>query len=104
MLLYIIIERKIDLAKKEEKEIKVSSGTVSKSLAGCISTYIEQGIDVKLTAVGAGALNQMYKALAIARGFLALKGMELLIIPGFGSFTDSNGVEKSTLIAKVVIR
>jgi stage V sporulation protein S len=38
-----------------------------------------------IQAIGAGAVNQAIKAAAIARGFLALDGLDVVCIP---SFTD----------------
>jgi stage V sporulation protein S len=36
-----------------------------------------------LLAIGAGAINQAVKAIAIARGFVAPSGMDLICIPAF---------------------
>lgn len=37
----------------------------------------------EIQAVGAGALNQAIKAIAIARGFVAPSGMDLVCVPAF---------------------
>ena len=37
----------------------------------------------KAKAIGAGALNQAIKAVAIARGFVAPSGVDLICIPAF---------------------
>ena len=44
----------------------------------------EEG-SAEIQAVGAGALNQAIKAIAIAKGFLAPSGIEIACVP---SFTD----------------
>ena len=41
----------------------------------------------EIQAIGAGALNQAVKAIAIARGFVAPSGMDLVCVP---AFTDIN--------------
>jgi stage V sporulation protein S len=56
-----------------------SPNAVAGALAGCIR---ERGC-AELQAIGAGALNQAVKAIAIARGFVAPSGMDLIFIPGF---------------------
>ena len=40
---------------------------------------------VEVQAVGAGAANQAIKAIAIARGYLAPLGIDLICIPAFAS-------------------
>ena len=42
----------------------------------------EKGI-AEVQSIGAGALNQAVKAVAIARGFLAPLGIELVCVPAF---------------------
>ena len=46
------------------------------------SVYKENG-KVELQAIGAGALNQAIKGIAIARGFVAPSGIDLVCIPAF---------------------
>jgi stage V sporulation protein S len=43
----------------------------------------ENKAKVELRAIGAGALNQAIKAVAIARGFIAPSGVDLICIPAF---------------------
>ena len=56
---------------------------VAGALAGCIR---EQGI-AELQAIGAGAVNQAVKAVAIARGFLSAVNIDLICIPEFTEIT-----------------
>ena len=44
---------------------------------------VRQHGSVEVQVVGAGALNQAIKAVAIARGFLAPGGVDLMCIPTF---------------------
>ncbi|KIL47791.1 MULTISPECIES: stage V sporulation protein S [Jeotgalibacillus] len=63
--------------------LKVSSRSNPNSVAGALAGVLrEQGM-VEVQAIGAGALNQAVKAVAIARGFVAPGGVDLICIPAF---------------------
>lgn len=63
--------------------LKVSSKSSPNSLAGAITGLIKENGKVEMQAIGAGAINQAVKAVAIARGFVASSGMELSCMPAF---------------------
>ncbi len=63
--------------------LKVSSKSSPASVAGAIAGMIKDGNPVELQSVGAGAVNQAVKAIAISRGFLAPIGIEIVCIPSF---------------------
>lgn len=63
--------------------LKVSSGSVPNSVAGAISGFIRQDGSVEVQAVGAGATNQAVKA--IARGYLAPLGIDMICVPAFAN-------------------
>ncbi len=63
--------------------LKVSSKSNPNSVAGAIAGVIRDKGIAEVQSVGAGALNQAVKAVAIARGFLAPLGIELVCIPAF---------------------
>lgn len=63
--------------------LKVSSKSQPKSVAGALSAVIRQHLKAEVQAVGAGAVNQAVKAIAITRGFVAPNGIDLVIIPAF---------------------
>ncbi len=65
--------------------LKVSSRSVPNSVAGAIASVIRDNFSVEVQAVGAGAANQAIKAIAIARGYLAPIGIDLICIPAFAS-------------------
>ena len=65
--------------------LKVSSRSVPDSVAGAIASVIRDNYSVEVQAVGAGAANQAIKAIAIARGYLAPIGIDLICIPAFAS-------------------
>lgn len=70
-------------AKSEIGCLKVSSKSSPASVAGAIAGMIKDGSTVEIQAVGAGAVNQAVKAIAISRGFLSPVGIEISCIPSF---------------------
>ena len=76
--------------------IKVSSKSNPNSVAGAIANLFREKDTIGIGVVGAGALNQAIKAIAIARGFVAPSGKNLVCIP---AFTDINidGEEKTAM-------
>lgn len=63
--------------------IKVSSKSHPASVAGALANLFKTRSEVEIQAIGAGALNQAIKAVAIARGYVAPTGKDLSLIPGF---------------------
>lgn len=63
--------------------LKVSAKSNPNAVAGAIAGIIRQSGTVELQVIGAGALNQAIKAIAIARGFVTSGGIELVCIPTF---------------------
>lgn len=63
--------------------LKVSSKSSPASVAGAIAGMIKDGLSVEIQSVGAGAVNQAVKAIAISRGFLSPVGIEVLCVPSF---------------------
>ena len=63
--------------------LKVSSKSNPNSVAGALANVFREKGTVEVQAVGAGALNQAIKAIAIARGFVAPSGKNLVCIPAF---------------------
>jgi Uncharacterized protein conserved in bacteria len=63
--------------------LKVSANSQPKSVAGAIAAVVRGQGSVQLQAVGAGAVNQAIKAIAIARGFVAPSGIDLVCVPAF---------------------
>lgn len=63
--------------------LKVSSKSNPNSCAGALAGVVRQSGGVEVQVVGAGALNQAVKAIAIARGFLAPSGVDLVCVPSF---------------------
>ncbi len=67
--------------------LKVSSKSNPNSVAGALAGTMREKGSAEIQAVGAGALNQAVKAVAIARGFVAPGGIDLICIPAFTSIT-----------------
>jgi len=63
--------------------LKVSAKSNPNSIAGALAGVIREKGTAEIQAIGAGALNQAVKAVAIARGFMAPAGHELICIPAF---------------------
>lgn len=63
--------------------LKVSSKSNPNSVAGALAGVLREKGSAEIQAIGAGALNQAIKSIAIARGFVAPSGMDLVCIPAF---------------------
>ncbi|MGI6124211.1 MAG: stage V sporulation protein S [Acetivibrionales bacterium] len=76
--------------------LKVSSKSNPNSVAGAIAGVIREKGVAEVQSIGAGALNQAIKAVAIARGFLAPIGIELVCIPAFSEI-NVDGEERTAI-------
>ena len=63
--------------------IKVATNSSPSKVAGSLATIIREQKVVEIQTIGAGALNQAIKAIAIARGFLVSSGIDIVVIPAF---------------------
>ncbi len=63
--------------------LKVSSKSIPNSVAGALAGVLRDNGSAEIQAIGAGAINQAIKAIAIARGFVAPTGLDLICIPAF---------------------
>ena len=70
-----------ELVKALEEEFGVSATPVA--VAGAVAGMIKDGVPVEIQSVGAGAVNQAVKAIAISRGFLSPVGIDIVCIPSF---------------------
>jgi stage V sporulation protein S len=77
-------------------ELKVSSKSDPKAVAGALAAVLREKKTVVLQAIGAGAVNQTIKAIAISRGYVAPNGMDLIMIPAFTEI-EINGEERTAL-------
>ncbi|MBU0700651.1 stage V sporulation protein S [bacterium] len=81
--------------------LKVSSNSKPNAVAGALAGVIREKGRADIQVIGAGALNQAIKAIAIARGFLAPSGIELVCIPAFADIMV-DGYEKTAI--KLVVQ
>jgi stage V sporulation protein S len=63
--------------------LRVSARSRSTAVAGAIAGTVRESGRAEAQAIGARAVNQAVKAVAIARGFLALDGIDVICIPTF---------------------
>jgi stage V sporulation protein S len=63
--------------------LKVSATSKPVAVAGAIAGVVRTQSRVEVQAIGAGAINQAVKAIAISRGYVAAGGLDLVCIPSF---------------------
>ncbi|MPN09345.1 Stage V sporulation protein S [bioreactor metagenome] len=76
--------------------LKVSAQSNPKSVAGALAAVLRERGSAEVQAVGAGAVNQAIKAIAVARGFVAPNGINLITIPAFAEITI-DGEERTAI-------
>ena len=76
--------------------LKVSAKSNPNSVAGALAGVIRESGIAEMQAIGAGALNQAVKAVAIARGFVAPAGLDLICIPAFTDI-EIDGNERTAI-------
>ena len=80
-----------------KNSLKVKSCSDVNKLAGAIASILIEKEEnktekkgIELTCVGAGAVNQAVKSIAIARGFVSPMGINLICIPAFTEVNIEN--------------
>ena len=76
--------------------IKVGSKSNPNSVAGALANILRENNTVEVQTIGAVALNQGIKAIAIARGFVAPSGKNLVCTPTFTDI-EVEGEEKTAI-------
>ena len=76
--------------------LKVSARSRSTAVAGAIAGVVRESGRAEARAIGAGAVNQAVKAVAIARGYLALDGIDVICIPVFTE-VEIEGQERTAM-------
>ena len=82
--------------------LKVSSKSSPASVAGAIAGMVQDGVPVNIQSVGAGAVNQAIKAVAIARGFLIPTGVDISCAPTFADI-NINGESRTAIRIAVYV-
>lgn len=76
--------------------LKVSAQSQPKSVAGALAAVLRERNIAEVQAVGAGAVNQAVKAIAITRGFVAPNGIDLVVVPAFSEISI-DGEERTAI-------
>jgi stage V sporulation protein S len=82
--------------------IKVSAKSRSTAVAGAIAGVIREHKRADVQAIGAGAVNQAIKAVAIARGYLERDGLDITCVPTFVE-VDVGGEERTAVKLTVTV-
>jgi len=83
--------------------IKVSATSVTTAVAGAIAGVVRENNRADVQAIGASAVNQAVKAIAIARGYLQGDGLDIVCIPMFVE-VDVAGQERTAMRFGVEVR
>lgn len=76
--------------------LRVSAKSNPNAVAGALAGILRERGAAEMQSIGAGALNQAVKAIAIARGFLAPGGIELVCVPAFAEI-QINGETRTAI-------
>jgi stage V sporulation protein S len=80
--------------------LKVSAKSRPSAVAGAIAGVVREARRAEVQAIGAGAINQAIKAIAIARDYLAEDGIDMVCIPEFIDVVIDN--EERTAIRFII--
>lgn len=87
----------------EENVLRVGAGSNPQAVASAIAHSVYETRTCKIRAVGAGAVNQATKAIAIARGYTAPRGLDIAYIPGFTTIKSHDGDISAIVLTVIVI-
>ena len=76
--------------------LKVSTKSNPNSVAGALAAILKEKNTVEIQAIVAGAINQAVKAVAIARGFVAPAGKDIVCVPAFTDI-EIDGEERTAI-------
>ena len=79
--------------------LKVSTKSNPNLVAGALVNILKEKENVEIHSIGAGALNQAIKAVAIARGFVAPSGKEIVVTPSFWEVTIEGQIKTAIKLA-----
>lgn len=81
--------------------LKVSSKSSPNAVAGALAAAVKEHGTAELIAIGAGAVNQAVKAIAITRGYVAPTGINLVCVPSFTEI-QIDGEDRSAIKLRVI--
>ncbi|WP_392486422.1 stage V sporulation protein S [Haloimpatiens sp. FM7315] len=76
--------------------LKVSAKSMPNKVAGALAGVLREKGVAEIQAIGAAAINQAVKSIAITRGFVAPSGMDIVCIPAF-SDVEIEGEKKTAI-------
>ena len=83
--------------------LKVSSQSKPNAIAGALVAYLRENEGkTTIQTIGAGALNQAVKGVAIARGFVAPTGFDIICSPRFTD-VEVKGETRTGMILNVTL-
>jgi stage V sporulation protein S len=80
--------------------LKVSSHSNPSATAGALANTIRSQGWAEIQVIGPKAVNQAVKAIAIARGYIAPSGIDLVAVPGFVE-VEIEGQERTAIKLEV---
>lgn len=83
--------------------LRVAAGSRPAAVAGAIAGSVRTHGGCEVQAIGAGAVNQAVKAVAIARSFVAAEGLDLSLVPAFHDL-EVQGEERTAIRLLVATR
>jgi stage V sporulation protein S len=84
-----------------ERPLLVKGSTDVKGLGMAIHTSLLNGNPPVLRAIGAGAVNQALKGIIVARSYVAQRGLDLVVRPGFEDVKGHRGDDVSCMTLRV---
>lgn len=85
----------VDQSDNPDSIIRVGGSSDPQAVASSIANAFYDRPEVIVRAVGASAVNQSVKAIAIARGYVAPKGRDLVCRPGFTNIESDDDSNES---------
>ncbi|GAB6875809.1 stage V sporulation protein S [Thermaerobacter litoralis] len=76
--------------------LRVSANSRPKAVAGALAAVLREDGTAEVQAIGAGAVNQAVKAIAITRGYVAPNGIDLVVIPAFADI-EIDGQQRTAI-------
>lgn len=88
----------VEVSTDEEQVLRVSNTSNPQSVAAAVAHALYDHKRVTLRAIGASAVNQAVKSLAIAAGFVGSRGLSLAVRPGFANVTGRDDKDLSAIV------
>jgi stage V sporulation protein S len=83
--------------------LKAGAKSNPTDLAGAIAGQVREHGKASINAIGAGAVNQAIKAVAIARSYVIASGIDLVCVPSFRMVTDDVTLDGERTMIEIVV-